>query len=96
LGSLAPNALHGYEHVLPFKIKLFFEDKYVYQNKSELTNRSLYRTLACNEECSIAERNKRLAAALEIQDPDCSSHVKQDYSDFLKNMAKLVGDKRRA
>nr|CAB3264313.1 NF-X-like Transcriptional repressor [Phallusia mammillata] len=49
------------------------------------------RRLQCNEECSIVERNRRLAAALNVKDADLSSKTKQEYSDFLKFVAKSDG-----
>nr|NP_001071774.1 transcription factor protein [Ciona intestinalis]BAE06581.1 transcription factor protein [Ciona intestinalis] len=46
------------------------------------------RGLQCDEECSIAARNKRFAEALRISDAEYGSKLKQQYSDFLMNMAK--------
>lgn len=47
------------------------------------------RILECNEECALLERNKRLALALEIQNPDISAKLgNPSYSDFLKDYAK--------
>ena len=43
----------------------------------------------CNEECATLERNRRVALALQIQNPDLSAKlVAPKYSDFLKEMAK--------
>ncbi|XP_015929793.1 protein shuttle craft [Parasteatoda tepidariorum] len=45
--------------------------------------------LQCNEECAVLERNKRLAIALQIQNPDLScSPGPPSYSEFLKAEAK--------
>ncbi|XP_071480371.1 transcriptional repressor NF-X1-like [Diadema antillarum] len=45
--------------------------------------------LQCDEECSIQERNRRLAEALQIKNPDLSSTIKTtNYSDFLKEQAR--------
>ncbi|XP_014772945.1 transcriptional repressor NF-X1 [Octopus bimaculoides] len=50
------------------------------------------RQLECNEECSIRERNRRLALALEIKNPDLSSKLgSPSYSQFLKDFAKHNG-----
>lgn len=47
------------------------------------------RQLDCNEECSIRERNRRMALALEIKNPDLSSKLgNPPYSQFLKDFAK--------
>lgn len=47
------------------------------------------RILECNEECALLERNKRVALALEIQNPDISAKLgNPTYSDFLKDYAK--------
>merc|ERR1711862_531476 len=43
----------------------------------------------CNEECAKLERNRRLALALQIENPDMSAKlVAPKYSDFLKELAK--------
>ena len=43
----------------------------------------------CNEECAKLERNRRVALALQIQNPDLSAKlVAPKYSEFLKEMAK--------
>lgn len=45
--------------------------------------------LQCNEECSVIERNKRLAVALQIQNPDLSCKPgPPTYSEFLKEETK--------
>lgn len=45
--------------------------------------------LQCNEECAVIERNKRLAVALQIQNPDLScSPGPPNYSEFLKDEAR--------
>lgn len=43
--------------------------------------------LACDDECLLAERNKNLAQALQI-DPNTLNRNKVIYSDFLKNYAR--------
>lgn len=45
--------------------------------------------LDCNEECSKMERNRRLALALQIENPDIQSKLAPPkYSDFLKDVTK--------
>jgi len=45
--------------------------------------------LACNSECAVIERNRRLALALEIKNPDLSSRLgNPTYSQFLKDYAR--------
>lgn len=45
--------------------------------------------LDCNEDCAQLERNRRLALALQIENPDMSSKLGvPKYSEFLKDMAK--------
>lgn len=45
--------------------------------------------LLCDEECALQERNKRLAVALQIKNPDLSPTNKTTlYSDFLKEQAR--------
>ncbi|KAG7176998.1 protein shuttle craft-like [Homarus americanus] len=58
--------------------------------------------LPCNEECQTAERNRRLALALQIENPEAREklgHSNILYSDFMKdearkdpNLAKMVHD----
>lgn len=50
--------------------------------------RRILKVLECNEECSIIMRNKRLALCLQIQNPDLSSKVTPQYTDFMKQWAK--------
>ncbi|XP_012946753.1 transcriptional repressor NF-X1 [Aplysia californica] len=45
------------------------------------------RRLECDANCSVLERNRRLAEALEVDDPDLEVE-KPKYSDFLKDFAK--------
>ena len=47
-------------------------------------------SLECNEECSQLERNRRVALALQIENPDVSNRVTgpPKYSDFLKDLAR--------
>ncbi|XP_041478842.1 transcriptional repressor NF-X1-like [Lytechinus variegatus] len=45
--------------------------------------------LMCDEECSLQERNKRLAVALQIKNPEMSaSNNTTQYGDFLKEQAR--------
>lgn len=45
--------------------------------------------MACNSECAVMERNRRLALALEIKNPDLSSKLgNPTYSQFLKDYAR--------
>lgn len=46
------------------------------------------RTLECSDECRLLERNRRLAIGLQIRNPDLSSKLQPNYSDFLKTFAK--------
>ncbi|XP_052798310.1 transcriptional repressor NF-X1-like isoform X2 [Mya arenaria] len=47
------------------------------------------RYLECNEECALLERNRRLALALEIQNPDLTAKLgNPSYSDFLRDFAR--------
>ncbi|GIY21056.1 protein shuttle craft [Caerostris extrusa] len=59
------------------------------EGQSVNLNDVLGKKLQCNEECAVIERNKRLALALQIQNPDLStSPGPPNYSDFLKAEAK--------
>lgn len=45
--------------------------------------------IECNEECAKLERNRRVALALQIENPDVSTKLAAPkYSDFLKDMVK--------
>merc|ERR1719259_1541223 len=45
--------------------------------------------LECNEECSQIERNRRMALALQLENPDVSTKVgPPKYSETLKEMAR--------
>lgn len=46
------------------------------------------KTLECNEECRLLERNRRLALGLQIRNPDLPSKLQPNYSEFLKTFAK--------
>ena len=48
---------------------------------------SFYR-LDCNEECRLLERNRRLAIGLQIRNPDVSSKLQPNYSEYIKTWAK--------
>lgn len=58
------------------------------------------KTLECNEECKILERNRRLAIGLQIRNPDLQSKLLTRYSDFIRgwarkdpNLVKMIHDK---
>ncbi|XP_058059889.1 protein shuttle craft [Anopheles bellator] len=46
------------------------------------------KTLECNDECRLLERNRRLAMALQIRNPDLPSKLQPNYSEFLRTYAK--------
>ncbi|XP_037820820.1 protein shuttle craft isoform X2 [Lucilia sericata] len=46
------------------------------------------KTLDCNEECRLLERNRRLAIGLQIRNPDLPQKLLTKYSDFIRNFAK--------
>uniref|UniRef100_A0A1Q3FEQ0 Putative transcription factor nf-x1 n=1 Tax=Culex tarsalis TaxID=7177 RepID=A0A1Q3FEQ0_CULTA len=46
------------------------------------------KTLECNDECRTLERNRRLAIGLQIRNPDLSSKLQPNYSEFLRTYAK--------
>ena len=50
----------------------------------------MYFRLDCDKECALVERNKRLALALEIKNPDTSSKLggNANYTDYLKTFAR--------
>ncbi|XP_022090827.1 transcriptional repressor NF-X1-like [Acanthaster planci] len=52
-----------------------------------LRNSKTQRQLECNQKCAILSRNKRLADALQIKDPD-TSKIPTVYSAFLKEQAR--------
>ncbi|KAL0274137.1 UNVERIFIED_CONTAM: hypothetical protein PYX00_006634 [Menopon gallinae] len=47
-----------------------------------------YKTLECNEECKLIDRNRRLAIGLQIRNPDPSAKLTPRYSEFMKHWAK--------
>ncbi|XP_008185487.1 protein shuttle craft [Acyrthosiphon pisum] len=47
-----------------------------------------YKILECTTECAKLERNRRIALALQIRNPDLSPNVTPRYSDFMKEFAK--------
>lgn len=47
-----------------------------------------YFSLECNDECKLIERNRRLAIALQIRNPDLSAKLTPRYSEYLKTWAK--------
>lgn len=51
----------------------------------KLTNN---KTLECNEDCKMAERNRRLAIGLQIRNPDLPSKLQPKYSEFVRGWAK--------
>uniref|UniRef100_A0A182MHE8 R3H domain-containing protein n=1 Tax=Anopheles culicifacies TaxID=139723 RepID=A0A182MHE8_9DIPT len=46
------------------------------------------KTLECNEECRLLERNRRIAIALQIRNPDLPSKLQPNYSETLRAYAK--------
>lgn len=44
--------------------------------------------MECTTECAKVERNRRIALALQIRNPDLSPNVTPRYSDFMKEFAK--------
>lgn len=46
------------------------------------------KTLECNEDCRVAERNRRLAIGLQIRNPDLPSKLQPKYSEFIQKWAK--------
>jgi len=52
-------------------------------NLAELAKRD--RKLECNEDCMKIDRNSRLAAALQINNPELSSKVIPRFSEFMKD-----------
>lgn len=48
----------------------------------------IFLRLECNDECKLIERNRRLAIALQIKNPDLSAKLTPRYSEYLKNWAK--------
>lgn len=47
-----------------------------------------YKILECTTECAKLERNRRIALALQIRNPDLSPNITPRYSDFMKEFAK--------
>ncbi|XP_024943770.1 protein shuttle craft isoform X2 [Cephus cinctus] len=46
------------------------------------------KTLECNDECKVIERNRKLALCLQIVNPDLSGKLMPRYSDLMKHWAK--------
>lgn len=46
------------------------------------------KTLDCNDECRLMERNRRLAVGLQTRNPDVPQKLMTKYSDFIRNFAK--------
>ncbi|XP_014214759.1 protein shuttle craft [Copidosoma floridanum] len=46
------------------------------------------KTLECNDDCKMIERNRRLALGLQIVNPDLSGKLMPRYSDFMRQWAK--------
>ncbi|XP_052094609.1 transcriptional repressor NF-X1-like [Mytilus californianus] len=56
---------------------------------SQLAKKKLKRQLDCDAECAVLERNRRMALALEIRNPDLNAKLGNPiYTDFLKDYAK--------
>lgn len=52
------------------------------------TRRQVLKTLECNDDCKLIERNRRMAIGLQIKNPDLSAKLTPKYSDFMKQWAK--------
>ncbi|KAF5288840.1 hypothetical protein FQA39_LY03719 [Lamprigera yunnana] len=50
--------------------------------------RGSLKTLDCNDECRLVERNRRLAIGLQIRNPDLSAKLTPRYSDYMRSWAK--------
>lgn len=46
------------------------------------------KTLECNDECRIVERNRRMSIGLQIRNPDLTAKLTPRYSEFMRNWAK--------
>uniref|UniRef100_A0A1B0A839 Protein shuttle craft n=1 Tax=Glossina pallidipes TaxID=7398 RepID=A0A1B0A839_GLOPL len=46
------------------------------------------KTLDCNDECRLMERNRRLAVGLQTRNPDLPQKLMTKYSEFIRNFAK--------
>ena len=58
-------------------------------DKFQSENGSVKTKLECNESCSQIERNRRLALALQIENPELTTKLgPPKYSDSLKDMAR--------
>eukprot|EP00095_Tigriopus_kingsejongensis_P004653 maker-scaffold29_size597861-snap-gene-4.38 protein:Tk04653 transcript:maker-scaffold29_size597861-snap-gene-4.38-mRNA-1 annotation:"protein shuttle craft" len=56
---------------------------------ASLMGKTKGKTLECNEDCDRLERNKRLALALQIENPEQENKLNAPrYSEFMKDMAK--------
>jgi transcriptional repressor NF-X1 len=55
-------------------------------NLADLARRD--RRLECTEECGKIERNKRVALALQIRNPELTSKITPRYSEFMKDWVK--------
>lgn len=55
-------------------------------NLTDLVRRE--KRLDCNEECAQLERNKRVALALQIRNPELTSKITPRYSEFMRDWAK--------
>ncbi|XP_075213397.1 nuclear transcription factor, X-box binding stc [Lycorma delicatula] len=58
------------------------------QDMQGARNKMSLKTLECNDECRIIERNRRLSIGLQIRNPDLSAKLTPRYSDFMRNWAK--------
>lgn len=52
------------------------------------TKKLYLKSLECNEECKVIERNRRMAIGLQIRNPDLSQKLTPRYSDFMRGWAK--------
>nr|CAD7400623.1 unnamed protein product [Timema poppensis] len=52
------------------------------------TRKMSLKTLECNDECKLIERNRRMAIGLQIRNPDLSAKLTPRYSEFMRQWAK--------
>ncbi|KAL4221983.1 Transcriptional repressor NF-X1 [Mactra antiquata] len=74
---------------LAFKDSIVFSSTSVNLGKFSHGKIGTDRVLDCDSECALLERNRRLASALDIQNPNLTSKLSTPvFSDFLKDFAK--------
>lgn len=52
------------------------------------TKKLYLKSLECNEECKVIERNRRMAIGLQIRNPDLTQKLTPQYSEFMRGWAK--------